>query len=61
METEGNFTWVDGTPWGGFTNFDAGQPNDFGDGEDCLEVAAHRDWKWNDADCTFTRTYFCVV
>ncbi len=35
----------------GYTNWDTGEPNDAGDGEDCAEANWNGD-KWNDIDCT---------
>lgn len=50
--SEGNFRWIYGSPeagtspYGTFTNFDSGEPNDFGSGEDFTHMYATG--LWND-------------
>jgi hypothetical protein len=36
-EPGGGWQWVTGEPWG-FTNWNAGKPNDLGGNEDCLTI-----------------------
>ncbi len=46
---EGEFVWSSGQPVT-YTNWAPGEPNDFGDGEDYVDLQnfADRDFKWND-------------
>jgi hypothetical protein len=44
-ESEGEWTWVDGTPWD-FTHWMSGQPNDYGGTEDYL--ATYDEGRWVD-------------
>lgn len=63
------FVWTDGTDFGsGYQNFADGEPNNFGGVEMCLQqgqrdvaVTADIPYKWNDADCTYTRRYICKL
>jgi len=55
-EPAGNWTWIDGEPWG-YTNWSAGEPNDSG-GEDCAQW-----WEadgWNDMQCLEGWDYMVV-
>ena len=40
-----------------YTNWYAGEPNDYGSGEDC--VVSYADGKWNDSPCTAKKKYVC--
>ncbi|CAI5766306.1 C-type lectin domain-containing protein [Podarcis lilfordi] len=48
IETENKFTWVDGST-ATYTKWSAGEPNNYGHGEDCVEMTP-RGW-WNDVSC----------
>nr|XP_028573103.1 low affinity immunoglobulin epsilon Fc receptor-like [Podarcis muralis] len=48
IETENKFTWVDGST-ATYTKWGAGEPNNYGHGEDCVEMTP-RGW-WNDIPC----------
>lgn len=47
--TNEDFYWVDGTAWD-YTNWDAGEPNDWADSEDCVEMV--HTGLWNDNSCS---------
>jgi len=56
--TEGNFVWEHSqTPMNdGFSSWREGEPNNYGQGEDCVE---YTDGLWNDVDCDESRHYIC--
>ncbi|MCB9748821.1 MAG: hypothetical protein H6713_02315 [Myxococcales bacterium] len=55
---EGSWIWPDGQPLlPGYVNWNAGEPNDYGVGEDCGEIAASG--VWNDEDCPSARAFVC--
>lgn len=60
ITTEGNFVWVNGDPVI-YTNWNTGEPNDWGGNEDCTVVgsssAGHR---WNDELCTKGLSGICM-
>lgn len=55
--SRGAFTWVDGGPLT-FTAWLAGEPNDGGGDEDCVEMDL-AGGGWNDVPCTMTRAFVC--
>ncbi|XP_060565778.1 perlucin-like protein [Ruditapes philippinarum] len=50
-DTEGVFKWVDDNSKASFTDWDGGQPDDYGSREDCAQFYADYDLKWNDGRC----------
>ncbi|CAM9701056.1 unnamed protein product, partial [Heterosigma akashiwo] len=48
--TEGTYVWADGTSVGDYTNWNSGEPNDWGDSEDCVEMTSSGGW--NDNSCS---------
>nr|BAO49753.1 C-type lectin [Ruditapes philippinarum] len=59
-ESEGNFAWISGAPWG-YENWKDANPDDW-NGEDCL----HTYWRsggagWNDWGCDNTGAYLCQI
>jgi hypothetical protein len=59
-ESEGNFAWISGAPWG-YENWKDANPDDW-NGEDCL----HTYWRsggagWNDWGCGNTGAYLCQI
>jgi hypothetical protein len=54
---EGVWRWTDGTELG-WDSWNAGEPNDYGDGEDCVELRWDRD-NWNDVSCSNSRPFVC--
>ena len=65
--TEEDWEWVTGEPFNDYTNWAAGEPNDFqGRDEDCLlphgnPAPGSVPWAWNDAECDETRPLGYVV
>ncbi len=57
-EVEGAFAWSDGRPLS-FRDWDAGEPNDAGNGEDCGHIAGWAGGRWNDAPCDWWKFYVC--
>lgn len=53
------FTWTDGTPVE-HTNWNTGEPNNWGPGEDCTEVFLNGR-KWNDIYCTNLNDWICKI
>jgi CotH kinase protein/Lectin C-type domain/Putative metal-binding motif len=56
---ENTFVWTDGTPVD-FTLWSAGEPNDYGSGEDCTQVYVGNA-SWNDLDCNGGLRYVCKL
>ncbi|CAM9954790.1 unnamed protein product, partial [Heterosigma akashiwo] len=57
--TEGTYVWADGTSVGGYTNWNTGEPNDYGDSEDCVEMTSSGGW--NDNSCSNTQASVCEI
>ena len=58
---EDSFEWIDGSPVT-YTNWNGGEPNDYGQGEDCTEIiAAVGSGVWNDSNCNTQREVICRV
>ncbi|XP_048244770.1 uncharacterized protein LOC124121271 [Haliotis rufescens] len=58
IDTEGTFTWSDGTPFN-WTNWGNDQPNNYAN-QDCIESYDETNqYQWNDQDCTFELTFVC--
>jgi hypothetical protein len=57
---EKNFNWVDGQK-SGFRYWAAGEPNDYGRGEDCTCVNWHKNKNgaWNDYFCSAKYNFIC--
>eukprot|EP00964_Phaeocystis_antarctica_P023001 scaffold12837_cov66-Phaeocystis_antarctica.AAC.4 len=55
--SEGAWVWSPSNTPLSYTNWNAGEPNDHGSGEDC--VVAYGSGKWNDARCTNKYKYVC--
>jgi len=58
MDTEGQFKWTDGQELGEFTKWASGEPNDHGNGEDCV-VLENKLKGWNDRNCNDPLTFVC--
>ena len=57
---EGDFKWIDGSPWS-YTNWRRpDEPNDAGSGEDCVEMSAQGTWNDNACD-NFVHAAVCKV
>jgi len=56
IEEEGVWKWTDHSPWE-FTSWGAGEPNNAGRIEDCLEH--HMELIWNDWPCTESIPFVC--
>ena len=57
-ETESSFLWIDGYN-GTFSNWKSGEPNNGGNGEDCVHFYGKANFDWNDAPCNFSFGYIC--
>ena len=55
--TESEFVWEKAQEQLSFTNWYDGEPNNAGNGEDCVEVSNFR--KWNDLPCNEHRMFVC--
>jgi len=59
-KTEGTFYWGDGSRVDdGWTNWNGAEPNDWGNGEDCVQATTNG--KWNDIRCSKPLVYMCQV
>eukprot|EP00058_Branchiostoma_floridae_P000015 XP_002585503.1 hypothetical protein BRAFLDRAFT_111946 [Branchiostoma floridae] len=59
---EGSFEWVDGTPLGEYTSWGQGQPDDHGDGEDCVLFSeSNGRTRWSDFPCYYYFLFICQV
>ena len=50
--------WSDGTVWD-YTNWYSGMPDDDGGNEDCTRMKANNHGRWNDRECSGSRTFVC--
>ena len=57
VASEGVWVWEDGKPWGSYTAWVSGEPNDYGYGEDCGERYGSN--LWNDNDCNALNSFVC--
>ena len=57
-EVEGTFAWDGGSP-SVFSDWRAGEPNDFGGSEDCAAFADDGAGAWNDRDCVSVYPFLC--
>ncbi|XP_033624558.1 macrophage mannose receptor 1-like [Asterias rubens] len=57
ISANGGWVWSDGSPFK-FLNWNAGEPNDFEDGEHCSELYTSNG-RWNDIPCERTMGYIC--
>ncbi|XP_038046213.1 lymphocyte antigen 75-like [Patiria miniata] len=56
---EGGYAWSDDTPVE-YTNWAAGEPNDYGGWEECVETD-FKGGRWNDQSCWDRRNYICAI
>ncbi|XP_044073148.1 probable serine/threonine-protein kinase kinX isoform X2 [Siniperca chuatsi] len=54
----GRFVWLDGSRWG-YADWLSGEPNNTADLEDCVEVLAHGNGKFNDFTCWEPQAFIC--
>lgn len=59
-EVEGSFVWDGGSP-STFTDWRAGEPNDYGGAEDCGAFADDGAGAWNDRDCENVLPFVCEL
>ena len=55
---ESEFQWSDGTAVR-FTDWDAWQPDNWRNYEDCAHVRNYNDGRWNDLSCSNNLAYIC--
>eukprot|EP01084_Bolivina_argentea_P115536 205445_1 len=53
--------WDDHTKVKEFVNWSPGEPNNFGQSEDCVEMYSGGDGKWNDVACEAKRYFLCNI
>jgi hypothetical protein len=58
IAVEGDWVWITGEPMI-YENWRAGEPNDFGDGEDCMILEGARGGSWDDRPCTRLYDFVC--
>lgn len=58
LGVEGSFLWADGSP-GGYSQWRAGEPNDFNNAEDCGKYIDNSGGSWNDGNCQDPLPYIC--
>jgi hypothetical protein len=56
---EGQWSWADGSTVS-YTNWAPGEPNNFGNDEDCMELGYYADGKWNDNGCSAQHPFMCT-
>ncbi|XP_032385082.1 titin [Etheostoma spectabile] len=54
----GRFIWLDGSHWG-YADWLSGEPNNTADVEECVEVLAHENGKFNDFTCSEAQAFIC--
>ncbi|XP_067232917.1 C-type mannose receptor 2-like [Chanodichthys erythropterus] len=60
VASEGNWEWSDGSVFYPYLSYwKEGQPDNWGDNEDCGQVQGASDGRWNDETCTARRQYIC--
>jgi hypothetical protein len=57
---EGTFVWTDGSPLT-FSAWNDGEPNNWGDGEDCVHLGVWAGGRWNDMACETAMAYVCAL
>ena len=55
--SEGAWVWSPSNTPVSYTNWMAGEPNNYAGGEDCMQF--YTDGKWNDDGCTKKKKYVC--
>jgi predicted outer membrane repeat protein len=55
---EGAWSWADGEAWG-YSDWNAGEPNDADGREDCGVLSADSDGAWNDVPCLTAHAFVC--
>jgi len=57
IDKEGVFEWIDNS-YVSFTDWEAGEPNDYGNNEDCTAMQATQ---WGDYPCVHKKHYLCRI
>ncbi|KAI8486417.1 hypothetical protein Bbelb_359160 [Branchiostoma belcheri] len=63
LKVEKTWTWSDGTPVSEcvFTNWAPGQPNNYGQGQDCAHLWKGKGFKWDDDGCGKQKYFICQI
>ena len=59
IANEDNFEYDNSGDSISIDSWDTGQPDNYGNNEDCVEFAYYNKDKWNDADCSKTSLSIC--
>ncbi|MBU1068908.1 hypothetical protein KJ975_04985, partial [Myxococcota bacterium] len=60
LDSEGTFTWTDGTPFDA-TFWADGEPNNADGWENCAHLASWAGGRWNDIPCDYSMYYVCYA
>ncbi|NXU54453.1 MRC1 protein, partial [Turnix velox] len=60
LDSEGGFTWSDGSPVN-FEKWAHGEPNNFDGNEKCVVFSGYNYMNWNDLFCEHMRNYVCQI
>ena len=60
LSLNGEWKWSDDTCWL-YTNWNSGEPNNGGGGEDCMATAGGSSSAWNDLSCSTSLSYLCEL
>ena len=58
QSAEGGYIWSDGSPVS-YINWAEGEPNNYGDGEDCATIVVGNGGTWNDDGCEREKPGVC--
>ncbi|KAK3100720.1 hypothetical protein FSP39_024244 [Pinctada imbricata] len=59
ISQEGGWEWTDPNIPFAYLNWHPGEPNEYGVGEDCMEIVPGWSYQWNDKRCDHEQQYIC--